>query len=403
MEFLQNSLASLELIPQKGTVQDYKLYNRSDSGISRFESLLQGKRAVPENNQLSRKDNRSEPDMKRADELKDAHSSCSHCAEDDDRSIHDRNEELNRQSEERADNRSRETDQTENHAATENGQGNEAIAVDSTAHIEAVSHMIAAGDDSDVTAGDASEGELEAISDNENAAEEFLDDLSGKSVSKTEADNYGKYFAGGGSSGLDSQVKQGNTQDPGNRMMAELAAMMNRNNDARNISLQSPTLPQGFSAETETANVNFINNSTTVMENRSVENLFSTNISRASGFQETLDSIIYVIKGKSRMGVAVEHESLGKLNINLSMDKGLVNVQISAADRVVREMLENNMQNIVDRLNEEGVSIGEFSIAQEEHQEREEGNSFLEGENNSNNSYEPARVYSQSGLVNIFA
>jgi flagellar hook-length control protein FliK len=65
----------------------------------------------------------------------------------------------------------------------------------------------------------------------------------------------------------------------------------------------------------------------------------------------------------NRLAVQLDHDGLGKLDINLSLDKGAVNAQINVADDAAKKLIENNMQQIVNSLLGEGVSISGFSVS----------------------------------------
>ncbi len=111
---------------------------------------------------------------------------------------------------------------------------------------------------------------------------------------------------------------------------------------------------------------------------RTGNNPFSANVTRPSGFAEVLDNIIYVIKSSNKLDVSIEHDSLGKLNINLSMERGMLNVQINTSERMVRELIENNLQYIMDSLIGDGVSIGGFSVSLKDKRENS-GDVFVGG------------------------
>ncbi len=70
-----------------------------------------------------------------------------------------------------------------------------------------------------------------------------------------------------------------------------------------------------------------------------------------------------IISTGNRLAVSLEPEGLGKLNINLSLDRGMVNAQIQAADPAAKNLLENNMQQIMDTLMREGLNVGGFSVS----------------------------------------
>jgi flagellar hook-length control protein FliK len=105
----------------------------------------------------------------------------------------------------------------------------------------------------------------------------------------------------------------------------------------------------------------------------------------------------------------VNHEVLGKLNINLNMDKGVLNVHINAAEKVTREFIENNIQHIVDALSKEGVSVGGFSVGLRNRNgyEAQEGNVFKMNDEQGSRGIQvldgKARISAIHGLVSVFA
>ncbi len=102
--------------------------------------------------------------------------------------------------------------------------------------------------------------------------------------------------------------------------------------------------------------------STFISSTRAVENIFTGNSSKMTLNNDLLDKIVYVVKGNSKMGVTLEHQTLGKINLNVSIEKGMVNVHVHAPDNAAKNFMENNMQYIVDALDRDGVSVGEFSV-----------------------------------------
>ncbi len=97
--------------------------------------------------------------------------------------------------------------------------------------------------------------------------------------------------------------------------------------------------------------------------NKTGDNSFSEIAAKPSGFNDLLEKVVYVAKAGNRLEVSIEHGNLGKLNIDLSVEKGALNVHINASDKAVRELIENNIQHIVDSLAKEGVSISGFSVS----------------------------------------
>ena len=61
--------------------------------------------------------------------------------------------------------------------------------------------------------------------------------------------------------------------------------------------------------------------------------------------------------------ISLQPEGLGKLDISLVTDKGVVNAQIQASSAAGKELLEKHMSDIVNALAQEGLSIGGFSVS----------------------------------------
>jgi flagellar hook-length control protein FliK len=82
---------------------------------------------------------------------------------------------------------------------------------------------------------------------------------------------------------------------------------------------------------------------------------------------ELFDHTVSIVKNGNRLAVQLEPDGLGKLNINLSLDKGIVNAQIHVADSAARNLIESNIQQIMNTLIGEGLSIGGFSVSLQQH------------------------------------
>ncbi len=136
------------------------------------------------------------------------------------------------------------------------------------------------------------------------------------------------------------------------------------------------------------------------------ESPFTGNPLKVSGFNELLDSVVYAARGNNRIGVTVEHEQFGKLQVNVSMDKGSVHVHIHTSDKIVREFVENNVQEIINSLSEDGISVGEFSIALKDNNGRDRfddnHNSRSDSRSGEVNENKDKQGPSASGAINIF-
>jgi flagellar hook-length control protein FliK len=181
---------------------------------------------------------------------------------------------------------------------------------------------------------------------------------------------------------------------------------------ASKVSTDSNLRTEGIRTESNSSGM--LNNSNNSHESiKTGEGLKTISPTRPSTFNEVVDKITYLVKGGTKMNVKVESESLGKLNINVSIEKGLVNVHINSADKAVRELVESNMQQIVDSLSKNGVSVGGFSVGLRNNKNNESnenmngngrGNSFsLDRTKEREYISTASRVTHNNGLVNIFA
>ncbi|HET6515438.1 MAG TPA: flagellar hook-length control protein FliK [Thermodesulfovibrionales bacterium] len=85
------------------------------------------------------------------------------------------------------------------------------------------------------------------------------------------------------------------------------------------------------------------------------------------------DNRVYVMKDSNTLAVTLEPEGLGKLNINLSLDRGIVNAQINVSDSAVRGLIEKNVEQIIHSLLNEGIAVGGFSVSLRDGQEAGSG------------------------------
>ncbi len=195
------------------------------------------------------------------------------------------------------------------------------------------------------------------------------------------------------------------------RAVSAFAENLNRQAAPKNVSDNSPKTVR---VNTESNNNSLQSSSAAAHESGKIsEGIRSAGPVRPSAFQEITEKIIYVMKGSNRMGVTVESEAFGKLNMNLSMNKGVLNIHINAVDNATREAVENNINNIIESLSKSGVSVGGFSVGLKNHR-NSEGNGNGNGNGNKNeaadektqkNEYLQAGAYvsPNNGLVSVFA
>jgi flagellar hook-length control protein FliK len=121
---------------------------------------------------------------------------------------------------------------------------------------------------------------------------------------------------------------------------------------------------------------------------------------------ELFDHAVSIVRDGNRLAVKLEPEGLGKLDINISLEKGMVNAQIQVSDEATRTLIENNMQQMVHALLSEGLSVGGFSVAMDN---RMTGDNAADAHESSNQVGEtalpvvaPASRSAAPGLVSIF-
>lgn len=121
---------------------------------------------------------------------------------------------------------------------------------------------------------------------------------------------------------------------------------------------------------------------------------------------ELIEHAVSIVKDGNRLAVKLEPEGLGTLDINISLEKGLVHTQIQVSDPAVRTLLENNMQQLVQSLLGEGLAVGGFSVAMNgnapENGTRGDGDTDVKGDAAARQTVETAAASASPGLVSIF-
>ena len=177
------------------------------------------------------------------------------------------------------------------------------------------------------------------------------------------------------------------------------------NNAIKGFSDTSLKPLESFHSNTAANNAELAQNQVMTMAGgKSGAGLLNGNAARTAAFSELLNQVVYVAKGKSKLGVTVNHDEFGKLKINVSMDKGMLNIHVNASDKVVREYLESNVQSIIESLSKDGVSVGGFSVALKDHKDNPEKKFLMDsGISRQYENVPTAAVHSNRGLVNVFA
>jgi len=75
------------------------------------------------------------------------------------------------------------------------------------------------------------------------------------------------------------------------------------------------------------------------------------------------ESLVLPKKGDASIEVSLEPEGLGKIDIELTLDRGIVNAQINTSEIISKEIIEKNLHAILSSLIDEGLNIGNFSVS----------------------------------------
>ncbi|MGB9715108.1 MAG: flagellar hook-length control protein FliK [Thermodesulfovibrionales bacterium] len=67
-------------------------------------------------------------------------------------------------------------------------------------------------------------------------------------------------------------------------------------------------------------------------------------------------------KEDASIEISIEPDGIGEVDIELVLDKGVINAHISASDTIGKEFFERNLDNIMRALINEGLNIGNFSV-----------------------------------------
>ncbi|MBF0486642.1 MAG: flagellar hook-length control protein FliK [Nitrospirae bacterium] len=93
-------------------------------------------------------------------------------------------------------------------------------------------------------------------------------------------------------------------------------------------------------------------------------------------------------KGDTSIEVKLEPDGMGKLDIHVNVEKGVLNANISASDASAKGIIEKNLHEIVGALAKEGLTVGGFTVSL-----KDRGGNFKEGknENSANKSQKEQR------------
>ncbi len=107
----------------------------------------------------------------------------------------------------------------------------------------------------------------------------------------------------------------------------------------------------------------------------------SNNVKFAQPIKESPEStyipgnaFIITKKDDASIDVFLGTKSLGKLHIELTLDKGMINAHINVSDTIGKELIVNNLHNILNTLNNEGLNVGSFSVSLKDKRNEAEDN-----------------------------
>ncbi len=60
--------------------------------------------------------------------------------------------------------------------------------------------------------------------------------------------------------------------------------------------------------------------------------------------------------------ITLKPDGIGKLDIEVNIEKGLINTQINVSEIIGKELLERNLNGFLTNLIDEGLNIGSFSV-----------------------------------------
>jgi len=124
-------------------------------------------------------------------------------------------------------------------------------------------------------------------------------------------------------------------------------------------------------------------------------------------FQVGENAFVLNRKSDTTMEITLSPPGVGKLEIEIVLDKGVVNANITAADPAGRDAIERSLPQIVQALADGGMAIGGFTVSLKKQGNEQDGNA-QPGKAAGSDSLgtvaapEAARSAAKTGLVDIF-
>jgi flagellar hook-length control protein FliK len=116
------------------------------------------------------------------------------------------------------------------------------------------------------------------------------------------------------------------------------------------------------------------------------------------------DTFVLPKKGDASIEVSLEPEGMGQIDIELTLDRGVINAQINTSESIGKEIIERNLYAILSSLIDEGLSIGSFSVSLRNRQGNINDNSRKEAANEvpAIKTVQTPLVLSQNRIISIF-
>lgn len=145
-----------------------------------------------------------------------------------------------------------------------------------------------------------------------------------------------------------------------------------------------------------------INKNTTVESSIPKQKVMTLESSNING-----DKILISKANDTTLRVAIEPEGMGMLDIELTLEKGIVNAHILASESAGKNFLDNNLSNILNNLLREGLNVGKFSISLGDRKNDSNNNNGGDRQRDSKALAElelnSLKNYSKKHLISIFA
>lgn len=145
-----------------------------------------------------------------------------------------------------------------------------------------------------------------------------------------------------------------------------------------------------------------INKNTTVQSSIPKQKVMTLESSNING-----DKFLISKTDDNTLRLAIEPEGMGMLDIELTLEKGIVNAHILASESAGKNFLDNNLSDILNNLLKEGLNVGKFSVSLGDRKNNTNDNIGRGGQKASkalaDMELTSLKNYSKNHLISIFA